>query len=451
MANAAGFQDSVKKVLNARIASKKVVVPDPYEEEVHLQEVKNARRRSFQKLVKKVVHTQTTIRTVDHRAHAKHVLYPSRCRVTITKVPVVGGDPITPDTAIELRERVFGAADLLTFSLNEWLGQSFCFHDAGTALAYGLKAPKSSTKGLVMCVQAYVLKHLLFNSHKPGAVGDVIRLLRTTKKAQVDALVGALSDILWKAGERKHAVLCLTRDEVHVSDDPCYMEDGCTEKIVIFNYGKYEELKFNIRKYLYEMVNEDGNGILLFLYSLVLSRTFHRLSEDRCGEDQSLILGNGMIQPCLATLVITGRATLYLHNGIIYEGTEETMAKPKTGILIRAEIGLLVWRRPEGNSQEVVGSRLKTPSFPIWVTRCNDSYGILFYTSRDLLRDYHAENRFDLYYYSSSTSQIAATILSIDTRVRPRRDDQQIPPLENLIHTKWQDADVSWNGTTPYV
>ena len=67
-------------------------------------------------------------------------------------------------------------------------------------------------------------------------------------------------------------------------------------------------------------------------------------------------------------------------------------ARPKTGILQRAEVGLLVWKRHDGD-QCVVGSRLKTPSLPIWVTRCNDAYGILFNPNRDLIRDYHAENR----------------------------------------------------------
>ncbi|KAA0204011.1 hypothetical protein HAZT_HAZT003453 [Hyalella azteca] len=40
-----------------------------------------------------------------------------------------------------------------------------------------------------------------------------------------------------------------------------------------------------------------------------------------------------------------------------------------------------------------VGSRLKTPRFPVWVTLCNLTYGLLLNPNRDLTRDYHAENR----------------------------------------------------------
>lgn len=42
-----------------------------------------------------------------------------------------------------------------------------------------------------------------------------------------------------------------------------------------------------------------------------------------------------------------------------------------------------------------VGSRLKTPMLPVWVTLCNDTYGLLFNPNKELTRDYHAENRFD--------------------------------------------------------
>ena len=58
------------------------------------------------------------------------------------------------------------------------------------------------------------------------------RLLRTTRAAQVEALLGALSDVLWTAGGRQRAVLCLTHSEVlHSHDDPQYLNDGCTEKV----------------------------------------------------------------------------------------------------------------------------------------------------------------------------------------------------------------------------
>lgn len=44
----------------------------------------------------------------------------------------------------------------------------------------------------------------------------------------------------------------------------------------------------------------------------------------------------------IVTLLLTGRATPYLHNGVIYVGDEDHYALPQFGILSRASIGLFV-------------------------------------------------------------------------------------------------------------
>lgn len=71
-----------------------------------------------------------------------------------------------------LRTRTFGGADLLCPAAGEWLGQPFTFNDADTQQGYSLRMQKVSTRGLAMCVQGYVLKHLLFTRRGPKVVGD---------------------------------------------------------------------------------------------------------------------------------------------------------------------------------------------------------------------------------------------------------------------------------------
>ncbi|XP_045137034.1 inactive ubiquitin carboxyl-terminal hydrolase MINDY-4B-like isoform X2 [Portunus trituberculatus] len=384
----------------------------------------------------------------------ERVLYPTKPKSSVQKVPVLGGQPITLETALALRKQIFGnGGDMLVPALNEWLGQSFCFSDADTPQGYSLKMQRTVSRP-GHGVQGYILKHLLFTRRGPRANTDPTSLLRASTKMQEEALVGALSDILWRAGDRQHVVLCLTQENTYLTENPEFQADGCTERINTFDFKKQDELTFNLKKYLFEFLSEDGNGMLLLLYSVVLSRGFTKLQEDMGSEEHPLIETNATIHPCVVTLVLTGRATPYLHNGIIYEGTEDTMAKPKTGILTRSEIGLLVWARAEGGGgggPGVVGSRLKTPSLPIWVTRCNDAYGLLFNPNRDLIRDYHAENRFDLHYFSSTVTQTNATIVTIDTRNQVPVEEYNSPPLENLIHTKWAGADINWNGTSAHV
>ena len=67
-------------------------------------------------------------------------------------------------------------------------------------------------------------------------------------------------------------------------------------------------------------------------------------------------------------------------------------AIPQWGVLVRSEIGFLV-HEGDGQQNKQPGSRLKTPSLPIWMTLCLGHHGVLFNTNRELLRNYHAERR----------------------------------------------------------
>ena len=64
------------------------------------------------------------------------------------------------------------------------------------------------------------------------------------------------------------------------------------------------------------------------------------------------------------------------------------------GVLQRNEIGLLVWEKDEKTTELMnLGSRMKTPVLPIWVTRINQNWGVLFNPNKDLMKSYSAENK----------------------------------------------------------
>ena len=66
----------------------------------------------------------------------------------------------------------------------------------------------------------------------------------------------------------------------------------------------------------------------------------------------------------------------------------------RVGIQQRSDIGFLLWEKSLAvTSSFNVGSRLKTPTLPLWVTRCNNIYGVLFNPNKDLLRSHSAEKR----------------------------------------------------------
>ena len=71
---------------------------------------------------------------------------------------------------------------------------------------------------------------------------------------------------------------------------------------------------------------------------------------------------------------------------------KKMIAEP--GIHVRSPIGLLIWMRTEEKTTAYkLGSRLKTPIYPIWLIVASEQSGVLFSDDRDLLRDYRSEIR----------------------------------------------------------
>ena len=107
---------------------------------------------------------------------------------------------------------------------------------------------------------------------------------------------------------------------------------------------------------------------------------------------------------CLSNLILTSHATPYLQNGVV----RELKAKPhftytlillqftegKFGVAESNDIGLLVWNADEDINKTLrVGSRLKNPPLPIWVTCVNDRWGVLFSNNMELMKLQTFENR----------------------------------------------------------
>ena len=64
------------------------------------------------------------------------------------------------------------------------------------------------------------------------------------------------------------------------------------------------------------------------------------------------------------------------------------------GIQGRTDIGFLIWEKDEDITASLnLGSRLKTPFLPIWLTRVNGNWGVLFNPNKDLMKSYSAENK----------------------------------------------------------
>ncbi|XP_041353271.1 probable ubiquitin carboxyl-terminal hydrolase MINDY-4 isoform X2 [Gigantopelta aegis] len=356
----------------------------------------------------------------------------------------VGGKPITLQQAMELRKITYGSCQH-SFG-TEWRKSSLSFQNLDGKFPYGILGHRCGSRGLALCVQAFLLKHLIFDREYKSSL-FALNALQPNSYERRRAFVSAVSEMLWQAGDRQRCSVCLMQEESCFGPDYRYRADRITEKLYIFDFSNLEDLQTFIRR------NLDSETVIYRLYVDM---------DTRDGGSSKLLTDMDECSPELINLLLTGQAIQHLHNGdLVYDNDGNLLSKPIKGIANRSSIGYLFWDRSETEDKRTeIGSMLKTPKYPIWLIKVNNQFGLLFSNNLDLVSDWRVEHRFLLHYYTGLPSTTKPTQLTVDTRYprsRPktsllhRRESDKIPPLEHCIMTKWYDATVDWNGTVPYV
>merc|ERR1712029_1028097 len=98
------------------------------------------------------------------------------------------------------------------------------------------------------------------NSQK-GAVKQS-QLLRPNEKTQHEMVVGGIADMLAKIAEGRETILCLPGAENCFEPTAQYGIDGVTEKLHLFRCKKEDEVKIVVRRYLTNLQQKDGSGLL---------------------------------------------------------------------------------------------------------------------------------------------------------------------------------------------
>ncbi|XP_067307701.1 inactive ubiquitin carboxyl-terminal hydrolase MINDY-4B isoform X2 [Pseudorasbora parva] len=359
---------------------------------------------------------------------------------TLAVSPSLGGQPVSPELAVSLRSILFGN----TFHIfnYEWKKSFFKFREPFSDMAYALETERAGVSAIQMVVQAHIIKYLLFN--RPGNSACAMQsMLEVGEKEQRRALAAALADILWTAGEEQTATVSLVTSERCFTPHLDYKLDSFTER--------FKE--------------EGSHGIILFLYSVIFSRTIDRIRADfDCTTSHllHLCLGNFVCRQALLNLLLTGRATPHVFNGTsLTDERDQPLAHPLHGVLTRSHVGYLFWNREQVKHAQLplVGSMLKTPRLPIWVCNINGTYSVLFSPNRSLLSDWKMEHLFQLYFYNGQPTQLSTTVLTIDTHSHhweaENNDiqgdlEKKFPSVEMTIRTKWEGAVIDWNGTVAF-
>ncbi|XP_042070218.1 inactive ubiquitin carboxyl-terminal hydrolase MINDY-4B isoform X2 [Haplochromis burtoni] len=315
----------------------------------------------------------------------------------------LGGTPVTPQLIESLRRILLGG-NFRVFDY-EWRKAVFHFREPNSEFAYALKADGGGARAIQMVVQARIIKHLLFTRQSTSDGQTLHSLTEVGRREQDRALAAALSDSLWLAGQEASATVTLVTEDYCITSHLDNKLDTFTERLQLFTFSEKDAITNFILDHIQCFQEEGSHGVILFLYSLICSRTIERLRQD-----------------------------------------------------LDSPTSYLLHLSPGSSACRQVGSMLKTPRFPVWVCSINSSCSVLFSATRSLLSDWRAEHLFQLYYYCGQSSQTATARLTVDTHSHhceaSSRDggdpEKRFPSLEMTIRTKWDGAVIAWNGTSPF-
>ncbi|XP_063967775.1 inactive ubiquitin carboxyl-terminal hydrolase MINDY-4B-like [Lytechinus pictus] len=374
------------------------------------------------------------------------------------------GDDITMETAEGIRDVLFGRR---SFTIgDEWRRASFVRCPPDGPFPYGLLTPRDKARGLLIAIQAQFIQKILEgdgnqSTQDPARATGQIKVRKSlTAYAQRKQFISTLVTILWRAGECKKAIVVLHYPKYAAL---LYSQQKRLEhfiqEIKVIECVSEKQLYKLLDKKLGMFEDQVGGGPLMFLLSLILSRRISKLKDDLQGE--YLWTDTDQCSLSLINLVLSGQATPYLFNGKQEYGLDsKPLDVPRYGIQKRAEIGILVVDRPEGkqvkNAKKItIGSMLKTPVFPVWVLRLKGRYSLFFCCNLNLNRDWRSEAKFNLYFYTGQTEQKEEVRLTVDSRLRlmeekKKKDDKNIPLVDECIQSRWPGAHIDWNGTSPF-
>eukprot|EP00741_Cyanophora_paradoxa_P000404 tig00000404_g395.t1 len=344
-----------------------------------------------------------------------------------------GAETLSAEEGREIRKLVFGSATGADFP-SSW--RQGLFFTENQRLRYGLEQIEGGPCGLLAVVQAFILKYIAFRDE--SAVPQ--RPPQPTATERERALVEALAEILWQAGDRRRARFALYGGEAggRIRDD----------RFSVVDVSGVDALRALLASRLGQIQYRSGCGVVMVLYSAILTRGVANIRKDMDMSDATLIGSHGYCTQELVNLLLMGRA----HSNV-FDGERRLDEQILRGIPRRSDVGYLTLF--ETYKYVEVGKNYKIPSYPIWVICSESHYTVLFSLDRRLVDEARAPPaRFDLFYYDELARQDEEIRLTIDTRgpaptVDLNSKTDLTPPIENCIRTKWPTAKVDWNGTEP--
>lgn len=306
-----------------------------------------------------------------------------------------------------------------------WLEQGFPFCGVEQA-EYGLVQHEGGCCGVMASVQAFIIRELY----------HIQRIKNSpTKKQLKEALIESLTAILHLINPNK-MIVSIGRRSTDISNP-----DISFAKFIYFEARNRSECLEIIRNNIDSFSESRGLGVLQFIVSAILTRGIDELIKDMDFQTNTLIVEYGYCSQEIVNLLLTGRATTNVFDGLKVIGGHGQATYLK-GIQAKSEIGFLSLM--ESYNYLIVGDNYKYPSKYIWVVFSESHYSVLF--SKD---EGPSNVDFTLYYWDELANQQEEISFSIQRSGKNQTinltNDSFVPPLNRCIWTLWPDAIIEWS------
>ncbi|GMH36080.1 hypothetical protein BSKO_03948 [Bryopsis sp. KO-2023] len=350
------------------------------------------------------------------------------------------GESISVDLAQSMHKLLWGSQCRPS---DTWK-QGFYFNDR-PGLSFGLVQRQGGPCGVLAAVQGHILGERWFHCRAMGS-------FEFTRKQQEEALLDGMAAalVLVAAGGPVKIIQCFDGDIETLTYKQ--LSRNCKSWTAMGHAETKEKLANRISHY----VDHDGWGIVLFLFSVILTKGVDNIKSEMDDAGVCLTGEHGYCSQELVNLLLTGTAATN-----VFDGQQDCGGTILRGIERRPGLGLLTlleWYR-----YLEVGDFLKRPELPIWVVCSESHFTVLFATEDE--QPSLSTGCFDLMYYDGLANQedvIRLTVLkcsegglsrrigdSFSERANADEHGNLIPPLECVIETRWRGSIVHWNGCEP--
>jgi len=255
-------------------------------------------------------------------------------------------------------KHIFGKSPLRD-DLERWHGSYFSYSDH---VRFGLWQKQGGPCGVLVPLQGLILRILLFPKNEQEGERLPCPPKDITEERRWRALLLAL-------------IIILTRT---TADGVYYFVTSDKDALLVHTFGSGRDIMKFLEDSGKSVLSTPG-AIVNFIFSLILTRSLEKILSDTDDDQQPLIGRFGHCSQELVNLMLFGRATSNVFDGV---QEIENVMKLQGVTVPQVDIGYL--SEVEAMRYVTVGERLKFPRYPIWVIGSQTHYTLLFCKDPDV-------------------------------------------------------------------